>query len=185
MATANLTAAEKQGEQTARQSLRSLYAQHWTDLCRYVAAQFGAGPPEPEDVAQIAFDRFSRLDNAVPVRNPGAYLRRIAHNIVLDERRSLAVRRANLDEQRLEAADKVDDLTPERVLLGKEAQMIVQATLEKMPRFRRRVLLLNRIHGLSAAQIARRMRRPETTVRDNIQRALAELDAALKAQGAD
>lgn len=183
-ATASLEAAQAEENGIAAPLLRRLYFTHWTDLCRYVALHFGAGPPEPQDVAQAAFARFAGLDNPAAVRDPGAYLRRIAHNIVLDERRSLAVRRANLDAQRHEAAQQTDELTPERVLLGQEAQVIVRARLAKMPRLRRRALLLNRIHGLSAAEIARRMRKPETTIRDNIQRALADLEAALKHAGA-
>lgn len=154
------------------------YRLFWHDVCRYVRHRFGPGPPEPHDVAQQAFLHFAEASESQEIRNPGAYLRRAAHNIVIDEQRRLAVRRSHA-EMPVHRGPEADELDPERILLGKEAQGIAYSTIEAMPGFRRRVLLLNRIHGLTAAEIARRMGKPESTVRSAIARALEELQAAL------
>jgi DNA-directed RNA polymerase specialized sigma24 family protein len=68
--------------------LDRIYRQHWDEICRYVRRSFGAGPPDPEDVAQAAFARFAALDVEVQVANPRAFLFRTAHNIAIDARRS-------------------------------------------------------------------------------------------------
>lgn len=48
-----------------------------------------------------------------------------------------------------------------------------------MPARRRRVLVLNRIEGLSFAEIARRLGLSPTAVKKHAARAMADLDAAL------
>ena len=69
-----------------RQLLSDLYLVHWKGLCGYVRAQFGPGPPEPEDVAQSAFIRFAAAD-AAHIENPRAFLYATARNLVIDHHR--------------------------------------------------------------------------------------------------
>src|SRR5689334_18562274 len=65
----------------------ALYTEHWAELCAYLKRTFGAGPPDPEDIAQAAFVRFARIEHQEKIENPGAYLQRIAHNIAVSELR--------------------------------------------------------------------------------------------------
>jgi RNA polymerase sigma factor (sigma-70 family) len=50
----HLLEAAAPADRARRQQLSDLYRVHWQGLCGYVRAQFGPGPPEPEDVAQSA-----------------------------------------------------------------------------------------------------------------------------------
>ncbi len=161
-------------------ALSRLYRDHWRDLCRYLAATFGQGPPEPEDVAQLAFARVAAYDDIHALRNPKAFLWRTAYNIAISEKRSLSVRRRRADDVRdVFFAAAGDEFTPERVLAAKEQVATVHAVLAAMPAKRRRILVLNRIDGHSFAEIARRMGLSQTAVKKHVARAMIDLDAAL------
>ncbi len=158
-----------------------LYQRYFQDLCLHIKASFGMGPPEPEDIAQDVFSKFSTLENIENISNPRAFLWRMANNVAISRKRHEQTRARHVEaEKRTNTDHFIDVLTAERVLLSKEALSSVRIELEKMPRFRRRVLLLNRLHGLSAAKIARRMGVPASTVKTNIYKALEELEVIMK-----
>ena len=154
-----------------------LYARHWGELCHYIKKQFGAGPPDTEDVAQEAFMKFAAVDDRDAIDNPRAYLFRTAHNVFVDEHRRLVLRRARPNDT--EAQPVSDDRTPERGLVGQERLDILTRTLRRMPSARRRSFLLNRLQGLSCAAIARMTGYSESAVKKHIGLALTELEAAL------
>jgi RNA polymerase sigma factor (sigma-70 family) len=156
-----------------------LYARHWTELCHYIRRQFGAGPPDPEDVAQETFIKFASLENRDAIDNPRAYLYRTAHNLLIDERRRLTLRDKSAGGG--EALSVCDDRTPERILVGKERLDVLTRSLLAMPDARRRSFLLNRLHGLSAAAIARMTGYSDSAVKKHIGMALSELETALTA----
>ena len=160
--------------------LEQLYKQYWRDLCRYLGATFGPGPPEPEDVAQLAFARYAAHENQTTIRNPKSFLWFTARNIVLSEKRSQAVRqRRSEDVKEIFSATGGDVFTPERVLVAKEQIAAISAIVEAMPAKRRRVLMLNVIEGHSFAEIARRMGLSQTAVKKHYARAIIDLDAVL------
>jgi RNA polymerase sigma factor (sigma-70 family) len=154
-----------------------LYARHWGELCHYIKKHFGAGPPDPEDVAQEAFVKFAALDDRDVIDNPRAYLFRTAHNVFVDEHRRLVLRRANPSDTQAQPVS--DDRTPERVLVGQERLQILARSLRAMPAARRRSFLLNRLQGLSCVAIARITGYSESAVKKHIGVAIAELEAAL------
>src|SRR5690606_12823423 len=100
-----------------RQLLSELYRTHWQGLCRYLRARFGAGPPDPEDIAQSAFARLAAAHSAQIV-NPQAFLHTTAQRLMIDYRRharhSDAYER-DLTEQALEQSRY--EPSPEDVLL--------------------------------------------------------------------
>jgi len=155
----------------------SLYARHWSELCHYIRQRFGPGPPDPEDVVQDAFMRFAAIGDREIIDNPRAYLFRTAHNIRVDEHRRLALRRTGPTDTK--ARPDSDDLTPERVLEGRERLEILARCLRAMPAARRRSFLCNRLQGLSCAAIARMTGYSESAVKKHIDVALRDLEAAL------
>jgi RNA polymerase sigma-70 factor (ECF subfamily) len=161
------------------QRLADLYRVHWKGLCGYVRAQFGPGPPEPEDVAQSAFIRFAATDSS-HIENPRAFLYATARNLVIDHHRR--AQRACAHEQTVQSAseDRVYELSPENVLLQAERFRILAQALERMPLKRRRLVLLNRFEGLSYAEIGERFGMSAENVRKHIERTLAECLRALR-----
>ncbi|WP_162906600.1 RNA polymerase sigma factor [Algihabitans albus] len=164
-------------------ALASLHRDHWRDLCRYLAASFGQGPPEPEDIAQLAFARVAAHEDFRSIENPKAFLWRVAQNIALSEKRSQAVRDRRPQEiDGLPLGSRDEEVTPERVLVAKQQIAVIAAALDAMPAKRRRMLVLNRIEGLSFAEIARRTSLSQTAVKKHVARAMIDLDAILAEQ---
>jgi RNA polymerase sigma factor (sigma-70 family) len=167
-----------QVDRERRQQLSDLYLVHWQGLCGYVRAQFGPGPPEPEDVAQSAFIRFAATDPS-HIENPRAFLYATARHLVIDHHRHQQRAGAHERAAQSTAADCVYELSPENVLLQAERFRILAQALERMPLKRRRLVLLNRFEGLSYVQIGEQFGMSAENVRKHIERTLAECLRAL------
>jgi len=165
-------------------ALAELYRKHLGELTRYITRTFGAGPPDPEDVAQEAFTQFVALENPQAVENPRAFLYRSAHNLAVDHHRRHTVRNRFAREQAPAAEAEIsDDRDAERVLSAKQRLSIVEQAIRDMEPRRRTVFVLNRIHELSYAEISRRLRMPETTVKRLVAAAIVECERSLRAHG--
>lgn len=161
--------------------LDDIYRRHWLELCHYLKKTFGAGPPEPEDVAQAAFARFASLDRPTEIQNPRAFLYATARNIVIDHKRAQGRHSAYArDVQREAATHSLDEISPERVLLEKQRLAIVRRTVLAMPARQRRVVVLHRLHNLTYSRIAADMGLSETTIRRLVADAVAQIDEALR-----
>jgi RNA polymerase sigma-70 factor (ECF subfamily) len=168
-------AAARPGEAVER-----AYRQHWSELCAYVRKTFGAGPPEPEEVAQGAFARFAATQPG-EVDHPRAFLYRTAHNIVMDHRRREAVRtRLSAEVAILDFGADTANADSERVLSAKERLAIVDRAVRAMEARRRKVLIMHAIHGLNYTEIARRMGVSPTRVTQLFAEAVAQCNAALR-----
>lgn len=160
--------------------LDGLYREHWRDLIRYIGARFGAGPPEPEEVAQAAFARLASSDVA-DLGNPRGYLYTIACNIVIDHQRRAGHRGAvHRDIFAQATTDQLSESSPERVLLAKEQLALFEKVLEAMPKLRRRIFLMVRAEDLSPREVARRFGMKEAAVHKHVSRALQDCAAAFE-----
>lgn len=172
-------------ESGARSSLSDLYNAYLPELTRYVRAKFGDGPPEPEDVAQDAFAKFSSAFETQLIRNPRAFLYASARNLVIDHKRRQRTRNAHAEEVLATGGEEnFDGISPERVLIEKERFAIMRAAIKTMPADDRRVLLMHRLQSRTYADIARELEMSESGVRRAVARAIAHIDAAMKAKGA-
>jgi RNA polymerase sigma-70 factor (ECF subfamily) len=174
----HLLEASEPADGERRRQLSDLYRVHWQGLCGYVRAQFGPGPPEPEDVAQSAFMRFAAADPQ-HIHNPRAFLYATARNLVIDHHRR-EQRVAAHEQAEQSGEDRVYELSPENVLLQAERFRILARALERMPLKRRRLVLLNRFEGLSYAEIGEQFGMSAENVRKHIERTLAECLRALR-----
>jgi RNA polymerase sigma factor (sigma-70 family) len=164
--------------------LAELYRRHLSELTRYIARTFGAGPPDPEDVAQAAFAQFAALENPQAVENPRAFLYRSARNLVVDHHRRDVVRGRFAREQApASEVDAADDCDAERVLSAKQRLSIIEQAIRAMEPRRRAVFVLNRIHELPYAEISRQLRMPETTVKRLVAAAIIDCETSLRAHG--
>lgn len=154
-------------------SLGALYARHRDEVLTFVKGKVGSGPPDPEDIVQQTFANFAARDDRKTIDRPIAFLVRSAHNLITDYFRAAAHRRyVSVDDGDLDQViEDRDELSPEIVVLGRERLGCVTAALERLPRRRRRFVLLSRIEGLSYTEIARQngvsisTSRPDRSVR--------------------
>lgn len=63
--------------------MSSFYREHWRGLCAFLRKTFGAGPPDPEDVAQDAFYQLAKMKSQEHIENPKAFLYKISINLTL------------------------------------------------------------------------------------------------------
>lgn len=168
-------------EQYCETTLREIYQRYWPDLCRYINRTFGKGPPEPEDIVQAAFSNFAALEDRQAVRNPRALLYCIARNIAIRQHQREAIFvRTDGEEETGREAQIPDEMDPERVLLGRERFALLDEALARMPQERRKALIMNRLHGLSFAEISRRTGISQTQVKRLVAWALTDCKRALR-----
>ena len=149
-------------------------------LTAQLRRQFGDGPPDPEDIAQQAFQRLMERDGLDDIENLRAFLWRTSRNLLLNEKRSQKVRgRYDFEIESLYFPPGGDDLSPERVLLARQQLQSVNACLAAMSEKRRKALMLHRMEGLNVAAVARQLGVSRTAAAKHIARATADLDACL------
>lgn len=160
-------------------SFGELYRQHWTNLCKYVRRNFGSGPPDPEDVAQQAFERLSGSPSVV--ENVGPFLRRTARNLVIDHHRS-SLRTHNVMAEISILDGKYADHSPEDVLSSKEELSILNNAIAKLPAKERVALLMHRVDGASFTEIAAYFGVSHSGARLLVSRAFERCAAAMETQ---
>ena len=164
------------GESRA-QLVARLFREHNDSLVGFLAARLRSRQ-EALEVAQEAYVRMLSLDESNAVSFLRAFLFKTAANIAIDRIRSRD-RRQQLHESSL--FDFRETPTPERSLVGEQEVAIIERVLAGLPPKCRRAFLLNRVHGLEPAEIARQMEVAERTVRHYILQALLQCRTALDA----
>jgi len=143
-------------------------------LCAFLRAR-GVGREDAEDIAQDCMERLIRYrghdNDALRL-----LLYRIARNRLADRGRSPQARRhLALDER--DGSEEPQGTSPDPLRQAESGQMIalLRQALFKLPERAREVYLLNRITGMSYAQIARHCGITAKTVEKHIARALQGL----------
>lgn len=155
----------------------AVYAREWRDLCAFLRARFGPGPPDCEDVAQQAFFKLGEQTAARQLESPRAFVFRIAINLMHDARRQLRRASAALGDSAGLAADEDPGL--ERALIAKQQVRLLRKVLAGLPERHRQYLTANRMDGLSFAEIARRHGVSESLVRKTVDEAAAVCQRAV------
>lgn len=140
-------------------------------------------PADAEDLTQEAFVRLA----AHPDQNAGAsidsYVFTIAANLLRDRARMFAVRRTN-EQVSLEGLETlpslIEDLDPERVLLGKEALKDVVRALEELGERTRDIFIMSRLENVPQREIASLYGLSVSAVEKHVIRAAAFIGARLK-----
>jgi len=166
-------------------ALGDYYREHHSELCRYAANKFGLAEAEAEDLVQQAFARFAPQFETVEVENVRAFLYRAVNNAAIDQLRRTQVRRSFAQAVQGDPEREIDSLSPERAVAGRQLLGLISRVLWSMPHKRRRLLLMNRVDGLSYAEIARREGLSATVVKKHVAKALAACQAELRANGGD
>ena len=161
-------------------SFTAFYAEASDELINGLKKRFGAGPPEPEDVAQEAFRRIFEHPRFAHVKNKRAFLWRTAMNLASSELRKINVReRRKSDIRDVFFSEEGDISTPESVLSIREQLDAIRKLVADMPERRRRVFMMRRVEGLKKAQIARMLGISHSGVVKHLQKADQQLSELL------
>lgn len=170
---------EGKAQAFAIDNLEDLYREHHGPLCAYVRRKFGAGPPEPEDVAQFVFTKYATMETTGDVQNPTAYLKRMASNFVLEtHRRSKVSDRIHDDVKVFQQENR--DLSPEDILSSKQELDLLNNAIATLKPKQRVALLLHRIDGLSFVDIGRELNMSQSGARQLVDSALKACIVAMR-----
>ncbi len=152
--------------------LLASFQEHYDDLLRFLTRRM-SDRQRAADVAQETYLKLLKIDEqSVAVLHARSFIFRVAANLAID-----ALRR----EQRIAASHNESDVTgevactrpaPEATLLARERLQILDEALMQLPANARQALLLNRVDGLTHAQIAQRLGVSESMVAKYIGQAL-------------
>lgn len=158
-----------------------LYAQLFTKIKDGIRATYGSGPPDPEDIAQAAFEKLGARMQLVDIQDPEAYVWVAARNILLSEKRAESVRINNAEElKRRLFPEPQETLDPERISAASEQLTQVIHALEEMPERRRTIFLLTRVHGLTLREAGHQFGISKTAAIRHVAIATEALTEALK-----
>ncbi|MEM6898531.1 MAG: RNA polymerase sigma factor [Pseudomonadota bacterium] len=161
--------------------ISALYSRFYSKLVDGLRRTYGAGPPDPEDVAQAAFARLGLKSNLEEVKDLEGYVWITARNMILTEKRREATRARNKGEVESRFfGSTCNELEPERVLIAKEEVSILQSALDQLSTRRRTLFLLHRVQGLSVAETARQCGVSRTAAVRHIALATRHLQTALE-----
>ncbi len=135
---------------------------------------------DAEDIAQESWARITAAaqDDRGAIDNVGAYLFRIARNLIVDHwRRSAAGVEVKIDGALLETIADFRP-TPEAVLITHDELRRMDRIMAAMPARPREVFRLSRVEGLSFAEIGRQLGTSRQTVHEHMTRALLALQIA-------
>jgi RNA polymerase sigma factor (sigma-70 family) len=134
-----------------------------------------------DDLTQLVFERLLKRAELTSIVNVQGYLFQIAANLVAERARSAGRRTLVIQEGgATDFPEPAEELTPERILLGREACDRVVVALRELPARVRAVFILSRFEEMKAHEIAARLGVSISTVEHDMQRAVRHLKDAIK-----
>jgi RNA polymerase sigma-70 factor (ECF subfamily) len=160
-----------------KNNLHVLYERHARELHAFARQRVGAD--EAADVVQDTYLRVLQYADHGALKNPRAYLYRIAANACIDRGLGIAARA-----ERIEPEVDPDTLhapapEPEAIADSRNRLQLCLAALEELSPVYRHVFLLHRIDGLSQSEVADALSIPKRTVERYIAKTLAHCLAKL------
>lgn len=149
--------------------VRRLFEEHNRALIRFLQAKLSS-EAEAQEVAQEAYVRLLRLEDASAMSFLRAHLFSIAANLAVDRLRHRQVCERNAPQDLFE--DLLNRPGPDREVLGQQELEVVKAALKKLPEKCRRAFLLHVFEGHSVREIAETMQLTDRMIRHYVARAL-------------
>ncbi len=161
--------------------LKGLFLAHRGELQAYLIKQL-RNAEAAADLTQETFLRYAERGPvaAASVNNERSYLYRTAHNLAVDYLRQQSRRRTDLT-----SGEAFADIPDDRPSLEDEAaarQRLAQlsAIVAELPDLTRTIFTLNRVEGLTYAQVADRLAISDSSVQKHLAKALAFVTKRLR-----
>lgn len=160
-------------------SLEQVIQLYRAPLRRFFAKRVRAGQ-DADDLVQEVFARLAARADGPEVRNPQAFLFQIASNLLRDHGRREQTRRAATDEIRHQDEGSFEEITPERVLQGRESVHALQRALNELPERTRTIFVLHRFEEFRYSEIAQRLGISVSLVEKHMMDAIRHLNLRLR-----
>ncbi|VVE36607.1 RNA polymerase sigma 70 [Pandoraea aquatica] len=139
---------------SARATLRELLVERYGQLKTLLSRKLGSSDLAG-DALQDTWVRLENTENIEPVRNPGAYLYRMAYHAAIDKQRA-EDRRLSVGEIETMLDLVSPDPGPAQIAEANSDLHELARVLEQMPQRRRDILLAVRLDGLAQREVAER-----------------------------
>ena len=152
------------------------------EIASYLVRKLNLSPQAAEDLVQGVFENALKMgtQKLSEIKNARAFLYRSAYNAGVDYCRHTQVGQRHVDDVCVDSQQYVESVDPFRnVSVQQELDVLVLA-LNNMPKKRQELIIMNRVQGLSYAEISRKLSLSETVVRKHVNRALSELLTVLR-----
>ncbi len=149
-------------------------------LRRYFSRRVPAG--DIDDLVQEVFLRMKVHGDNSPIEHLDRYLFRVAASVLSDQARRRTVRHHGAHDSLEEVHHPIEDLTPERVLLDREALQAVVAAIADLPVRTRDVFVLHRFEEMTCGNIAALLGMSVSAAEKHIMKALRFLHLRLGAE---
>jgi RNA polymerase sigma factor (sigma-70 family) len=141
----------------------NLFHRHSKELLSF--AGWRVGEAEAEDLVQDTYLRLLQHPEPASINNPRAYLYKVTANLGFDHHRKESVRGKYTETDELEPDDLLSPLPgPEALMEGELLLRNCLMALKILPEIYSHVFFLNRIDGLTHAEIADTLQLPRRTV---------------------
>lgn len=114
-------------------------------------------PQEADDLVQEVFVRLSQQGSKRSIENPEAYIFQMAANLLRDRARRSKSRMTALRELCHRSENRIEEISPERVLQGRQGLADVHRALAELPERTRVIFVLHRFEELRYSEIASRL----------------------------
>ena len=153
-------------------------------LCGLIKHAFGLAPPEPEEVAQIAFEKLIRYRQRDQIRDLKAWLFIAARHVILDHNRRRKLSEHYAAEQvAFKSIHLTEQMTPDSILDQRDRFRIVTSAMARLPEHQRAMIILNRIDGCSYRAISKKTGWSIGYISGQLNDALGQLTKALERSG--
>lgn len=152
------------------------------EIANYLVRKLQLSPEAAEDLVQGVFENALRMggQKLSEIKNARAFLYRSAYNAGVDYCRRAQVGQRHVDDACVDSQKHIESVDPFRNVSVKQELDVLVSVLSNMPKKRQKLILMNRVQGLSYAEISRQLSLSETVVRKHVNRALSDLLSILR-----
>ncbi len=133
--------------------IEELYKSCRSDLVGWLRQRYGAGPPEPEDIAQTAFSKLAAMKDVENIRYPKSFLYATAINASIETVRWLERTRRFIDHEIHSRGGELEEISPESVSLAQEQLEVVVQRMEGLSDKQREIVVRSRFLGQTYQEI--------------------------------
>lgn len=164
---------ETQSRVEPDEQVQRLVARYQAPLRAYFRKRIN-NPADVDDLVQTLFLRLLDREETHSFDNAEAYIFQTASNLLRDRYRRQATRR-RFEVGRENEGERIEEISPERVLTGREDVRAVQKALLELPERTRTIFMLQRFEHFKYREIADRLGISVSSVEKHMASALAQI----------
>ncbi|GHS95214.1 DNA-directed RNA polymerase sigma-70 factor [Bacteroidia bacterium] len=129
---------------------------------------------ESEDIVQDVFMKiWQDRKNAAKIKNPNAYIFKIAQNQMIDNLRKFSREKISLSD--IETDVEESNAKPDNILFEKECRLLFQNAVNQLSSQQKKIYQYHREQGISLKEIAKEMNLSLSTVQNHMNKALKNI----------